>query len=221
MRRLTEYGPSLIVLATALLVLFLGPNAVRALQYAQTSAQIVEASDRLDAPDNILGQINQASRDIAAAVEPAVVHISVTQTLDNGLSNGRPSFGFSSGSGWVYDNDGHIVTNYHVVENADEIEVQMHTGELRDAEVVGYDEFTDIAVIKVADGRLHPAMLGDPEDAVQQGDLVFAFGSPFDFRFSMSQGVVSGKGRSVGVIRGRAGYENFIQVDAAINPGNS
>ena len=76
-------------------------------------------------------------------------------------------------------------------------------------------------MIKVDEGRLHPAVLGNPKQAVQQGDLVFAFGSPFDFRFSMSQGVVSGKGRSVGVIRGRAGYENFIQVDAAINPGNS
>ena len=128
MRRLTEYGPSLIVLATALLVLFAGPNAVRALQYAQTSASIVEAGDRLMAQDNILAQFNQASRDIATAVEPSVVHISVTQTVDNRFGNGRPSYAYSSGSGWIYDQSGHIVTNYHVIENAEEIEVQMHTG---------------------------------------------------------------------------------------------
>ncbi|MEM7228957.1 MAG: trypsin-like peptidase domain-containing protein [Planctomycetota bacterium] len=220
MRRLTEYGPSLIVLLTALMVLFVGPNAVRALQYARTSAAIVEASERLEGPDNILAQINQASRDIATAVEPSVVHISVTQNVSSQFRN-RPSLAFSSGSGWIYDEAGHIVTNYHVVENAEEIEVQLHTGELREAEVVGYDEFTDIAVIKINPGRLSGSRLGDLDSTVQQGDLVYAFGSPFDFRFSMSQGVVSGKGRSVGVIRGRGGYENFIQVDAAINPGNS
>jgi serine protease Do len=132
--------------------------------------------------------------------------------------------GISTGSGWIYDADGHIVTNYHVVENAQQIEVQLSSGELREAEMVGYDASTDIAVIRVAPGRLHPAHRGDATEPVQQGDLVFAFGSPFDFRFSMSSGIVSGKGRTVGVIRdqvGRTGYENFIQVDAAINPGNS
>jgi len=220
MRRLTEYGPSLIVLLTALLVLFTGPTAVRVLQFAQTSAQIVQASDRLENPDNILAQISQATRDVAAAVEPSVVHISVTHAADGKRYR---SSSVSSGSGWIYDEAGHIVTNYHVVEDATRIEVQLHTGELRKAEIVGYDEYTDIAVIVVDAGRLHPAILGDLNDAVEQGDLVFAFGSPFDFRFSMSRGVVSGIGRSVGVIRNRSGqgYENFIQVDAAINPGNS
>ena len=98
-----------------------------------------------------------------------------------------------------------------------------------DDSFVGYDRFTDIAVIEVPGGRLIPAMRAQPDEEggplVHQGDMVFAFGSPFDFRFSMSSGIVSGKGRSVGVIRNERGrpygYENFIQVDAAINPGNS
>src|SRR5690606_35708911 len=105
------------------------------------------------------------------------------------------------------------------------IEVQLYNGELRPAEIVGFDRSTDIAVLKIPAGRLHPAVRRGPEAPVRQGDMVFAFGSPFDFRFSMSSGVVSGQGRSVGVIRDefgrRSGYENFIQVDAAINPGNS
>ena len=155
---------------------------------------------------------------------PLVVHISTEQTTRDRAGNRLHST--SSGSGWIYDNEGHIVTNYHVVKDADRIEVQLHTGLLREAQLVGVDQFTDIAVIKVSSARLHPAALAEEDDRVQQGDLVFAFGSPFDFRFSMSSGVVSGMGRHVGVIRderrgGWTGYENFIQIDAAINPGNS
>jgi serine protease Do len=222
MRKLSGYGPSLIVLGTALLVLFAGPGAVRTLTYEQTRARIIQAGDRLE-QHTILEQLNQAYRDIAAFVEPSVVHISAEQIVQD--LSGRAGAAQSSGSGWLYDAAGHIVTNYHVIEDADRIEVQLYDGTLREAEIVGFDQFTDIAVIKIDPGHLHPAVRGDAEEPVDQGDLVFAFGSPFDFRFSMSSGVVSGKGRSVGVIRdkfgNRFGYENFIQVDAAINPGNS
>ncbi len=132
-----------------------------------------------------------------------------------------------SGSGWVYDKKGHIVTNYHVVRNADVIEVKFADKSTRTAKVVGSDEKTDIAVLEVADERLHPAVLS--LKSVNQGEIVFAFGSPFQFEFSMSQGIVSGKGRRLGILdkfdrygnRIVAGYENFIQTDAAINPGNS
>ncbi len=221
MRKLTVYGPSIIVLFTAIVVLFAGPSAVKRLTYAQDKARIVQANTRLDGGGNILEAMNQAFRDIAEAVEPSVVHISAIQQGQDGW--GR--IAVSSGSGWIYDDRGHIVTNHHVIEQADRIEVQLHNGVLRDAEVVGYDQFTDIAVIKIDPELIHPSRLAPPENSVRQGDIVFAFGSPFDFRFSMSQGVVSGKGRSVGVIRNRrgqqVGYENFIQVDAAINPGNS
>ncbi len=222
MRRFSGYGPSLVVLCTAALVLFAGPVAIRQLTYEQTRTRIIQASDRLEHTD-VLAQINQATRDIATMVEPSVVHVGATYLERDALGNGR--LGLSSGSGWVFDNLGHIVTNNHVVANAQRIEVQLHNGELREATLVGTDPTTDIAVIRIAPDRLHPASLADVSEVVNQGDMVFAFGSPFDFRFSMSSGVVSGKGRSVGVIRDdagrRAGYENFIQVDAAINPGNS
>ncbi|MCZ6834902.1 MAG: trypsin-like peptidase domain-containing protein [Planctomycetota bacterium] len=219
--KLSGYGPSLIVLATAMLVLFAGPGAVRKLTYENTEAQIKLASHRLD-NNNVLEQINQAYRDIATRVEPSVVHISVRQRIQT--RQGERTV-ISSGSGWIYDEAGHVITNNHVIRDAERIEVQLDSGELRNAILVGFDDTTDIAVLRIPEGRLHPSEIAHPDDVVQQGDIVFAFGSPFDFRFSMSSGVVSGKGRSVGVIRDRnnqrVGYENFIQVDAAINPGNS
>jgi serine protease Do len=225
MRKLSGYGPSLIVLVTAALVLFVGPKAVQRLTYEQTRTKVIQArlnlSGGMNGEGNVLEQINQAYRDIATAVEPSVVHVSAEYLEQDPW--GKSFVGTSAGSGWVYDEDGHIVTNHHVIQNAEHIEVQLYNGELHPAELVGSDPTTDIAVIKIAPTRLHPAVLADVNETVSQGDLVFAFGSPFDFRFSMSAGVVSGKDRSVGVIRTQSqlGYENFIQVDAAINPGNS
>lgn len=137
------------------------------------------------------------------------------------------------GSGWVYDTKGHIITNYHVVRLgtdpdgriAQKIEVEFHNGDKRLAKVVGTDPDTDVAVLKVEGDGLHPASLADQR--VRQGDMVFAFGSPLGFDFSMSQGIVSAKNRKLGLIRSRSilgallGYENYIQTDAAINRGNS
>jgi serine protease Do len=124
-----------------------------------------------------------------------------------------------NGSGWVFDGNGHIITNNHVVENADRIVVRFYDGSQRDASIVGTDPKTDIAVIKVKGGLLHAAKLA--RNGVDKGEIVFAFGSPFGYEFSMSQGIVSAKGRRLGILRGKQGYENFIQTDAAINPGNS
>jgi serine protease Do len=84
---------------------------------------------------------------------------------------------------------------------------------------VGADPRTDIAVLRIDISELHPAAI--TEHDVEQGDIVFAFGSPFGNEFSMSQGIVSGKGRQIGLLARQGGYENFIQTDAAINPGNS
>jgi serine protease Do len=124
-----------------------------------------------------------------------------------------------SGSGWVYDDRGHIVTNAHVVANADVITVRFTDNSETEAEVVAVDPDTDVAVIRVKDAMLHAAARAS--EAVEQGDIVFAFGSPFRFEFSMSQGIVSAKGRRIGLVAAGRGYENFIQTDAAINPGNS
>ncbi|MCA9290849.1 MAG: trypsin-like peptidase domain-containing protein, partial [Phycisphaerales bacterium] len=201
MRRLTHYGPSLIVLATATLVLFAGPSAVRQLTFEQTRAEIQLASQRLtESP--ILEELNAAYRDIATMVAPTVVYISTQQRIDG--PDGRQILN-SSGSGWIYDEAGHIVTNAHVVENAEDIEVQLNDGQLRPATLVGVDLHTDIAVVRIEPGHLHPAARSRSHN-VRQGDMVFAFGSPFEFRFSMSSGIVSGLGRTtlVDIV-----YQNF------------
>ncbi len=212
MRRITEYGPALIVLATVGLVLLLGPRLVRELAHARTQAQIHQAKVSLS-QNPILDAINQAHRDIATIVEPSVVYIS---TQKSGFFDRSGARVLSSGSGWVYDELGHIVTNDHVIRDAERIEVQLYNGQLLDAEFVGSDPETDIAVIRVPPRNLIPARRGAARD-VKQGDTVFAFGSPFDFRFSMSEGIISGLGRTADI----AMNENYIQTDAAINPGNS
>ncbi len=148
MRSVRAYGPSLIVLLTAVLVLVGGPHAVKRLTYAHTQARIVQAGARLDQTD-VLQQLNQAYRDIATVVEPSVVHISAQSVL-------RDRFGvypnLTAGSGWIYDPDGHIVTNAHVIRDANRIDVQLHTGDRRRATLVGRDLRTDIAVIKIPSG---------------------------------------------------------------------
>ena len=113
MRSIHGYGPGLVVLAAALTVLFAGPFALQRLASTKTDLLMVQARNRLDQGD-ILGAINAAQRDIADFVEPSVVHINAQHEV----RDRRGSTPISSGSGWVYDEQGHVVTNYHVVLGA-------------------------------------------------------------------------------------------------------
>jgi len=212
MIRITNLGPAVVVAGTLVATLVAGPGVVRSLVRADAEVRVVQAAARLES-NPVLEAISSAQRDLATVVEPSVVHVS----SQGSFGNDRFAMA-SSGSGWIWDKEGHIVTNAHVVEAADRIEVQLFDGEVRTGEVVGLDLRSDIAVVKISAGDLVPASRGDSR-IVSQGDLVFAFGSPFDFRFSMSSGIVSGLGRSAGL--DDIDFENFIQVDAAINPGNS
>ena len=223
---LMSIAPALLVLTTAVIVLWGTPATLRQISHDRIVHQVKEASLRLNTSTDVssssasfLEQLNEASRDVASFVRPSVVHISAQQNPE-----AQQFFtGISTGSGWIWSDEGHILTNWHVVSGADRIDVQLHDGTVRPATLVGADPTTDIAVIQIPSGRLVPATRADLREEINQGSLVFAFGSPMDFRFSMSQGIVSGLGRSVGLFRSRSslGYENFIQVDAAINPGNS
>lgn len=124
------------------------------------------------------------------------------------------------GSGVIIDKEGHILTNNHVIADADSIKVELAgaNGKTYKAEIVGRDPSSDVAVIKLIDAPadLPVASLGD-SDALTPGNIVIAIGSPMGFKQSVSQGVVSAKGRHLGELV----YERFIQTDAAINPGNS
>jgi S1-C subfamily serine protease len=203
----------LVVLAAVALTLAAGPMAARKILTERAATLAVLAQDRLDG-ENILEQISRAKRDVATAVEPSVVYIEAD------VGSGR---GQSNGSGWVYSADGHVVTNAHVVLGGRNVRVQFSDGRVREAVIVGLDESTDIAVLKVepGDARLIPMRLASNRD-VSQGEVVFAFGSPFGFKFSMSEGIVSGLGRHARTtLTGPVGYTNYIQTDAAVNPGNS
>jgi len=124
------------------------------------------------------------------------------------------------GSGVIVSEDGYILTNNHVVEDADKIKVVTSDGKQEfEATVVGADPQTDIAVLKVDTDELKAATFGD-SDEMEVGDVVFAVGNPMGVGQTVSMGIVSALGRGTGIL-GRGGYENFIQTDAAINQGNS
>ncbi len=129
------------------------------------------------------------------------------------------------GSGVIISSDGYILTNNHVISDdrgnvADEIEVRLNDGRQFTAEIVGHDEPTDIAVLKVAAEDLPSLKMAD-SDNLHVGDIVFAVGNPLSVGLTVTMGIVSATGRSGLGILGQEGYENFIQTDASINPGNS
>jgi serine protease Do len=220
MRRFIAYGPAFVVLLTAAAVLLAVPTAVRHIQFAQTSATVQLARVQLG-EDDILERLNRAVRNVALSVEPSVVHIDASRLRMGDGRAGRAFPAGSSGAGWVYDGQGHIITNAHVVRGAREVWVQFQNGRRVRAQLLGADQYTDVAVLRVGDtGTLVPALRASG-DAPIVGDRVFAFGSPFGFKFSMSEGIISGLGRNPRGNFGVAGFANFIQTDAAVNPGNS
>src|SRR5262249_24738485 len=111
-----------------------------------------------------------------------------------------------------------ILTNYHVVDGADAIRVELTDGRTESAKVVGSDKASDLALLKITATGLHPLALGY-SDGVQVGDVVLAVGNPLGVGQTVTMGIISAKGRSTGV--GDGGYEDFLQTDAPINHGNS
>jgi S1-C subfamily serine protease len=156
-------------------------------------------------------------------VSPGVVDITVTstQTSDNGFFGPQQQQSQAEGSGFVYDANGDIVTNAHVVDGASAIKVRFQDGTVAKATLVGKDESTDIAVIKVdvAASKLHPLTLGTSSD-VQPGQEVAAIGSPFGLAESMTAGIVSAVNRTI-TAPNNYSISGAIQTDAAINHGNS
>jgi serine protease Do len=130
---------------------------------------------------------------------------------------GRPRRPSGTGSGFVISADGYVVTNNHVVENAQKITVVLHDGRELAGDVVGRDPKTDLALLKVkVDGELPTAPLGD-SDAIRVGDWVVAIGNPFGLDHTVTVGILSARGRNIDA----GPYDDFLQTDASINPGNS
>jgi serine protease Do len=188
--------------------------------------------------------VPQSFTGLAESVSPAVVNIRTVRTITGGgrvfrhfqrgpFGQNDPFKDFferffgeeqqreykqrSLGSGFIIDPEGYIVTNNHVIEGADEIIVKLKTGKEFDAEIVGRDPNTDLALLKVKSPENFQAMkLGD-SDSLQVGQWVVAIGSPFGLEQTVTAGIVSAKGRVIG----SGPYDDFIQTDASINPGNS
>jgi S1-C subfamily serine protease len=154
---------------------------------------------------------------VAAKVSPAVVKITVTGS-DNGNTGVIPATGV--GSGVIYDSNGWILTNHHVVEGGDKFDVELKDGRVLSGKVYGIDTLTDLAIVKVEATGLPTAQIGE-SDSLKVGQLVVAIGSPLGtYSNSVTSGIVSAKGRSI-VTDGNDSLNNLIQTDAAINPGNS
>lgn len=203
-----------------------------------------------DTPASLLDLQNTAKAFTAVSEEvlPSVVSIATTKTIERSdeaenfwgpllkeffgqqfeqrIPDERRLQGL--GSGVIISNDGHIITNHHVIANADDIKVTTHNNQEYEATLVGTDPLTEIAVIQITKDDLPVARLGDSE-SLEIGEWVLAFGNPLYLTSTVTAGIVSAKGRSIGIIRdqeagptgGSYAIENFIQTDAAINPGNS
>jgi serine protease DegQ len=186
-------------------------------------------------PQSVKGSPVTSLAPLVEEVSPAVVNIRVSQTVSRrnsfgddafrrffGLPDGHGGGGSqeisSAGSGVIIDAErGYILTNHHVIGGADTIQISLIDGTVLDAEIVGSDPATDIAVIKVDGDGLTDMPIGDSTGA-RVGDFVIAIGNPFGLGHTVTSGIISALGRS-GI--SRDGYEDFIQTDASINPGNS
>ncbi|HEX4637870.1 MAG TPA: Do family serine endopeptidase [Chthoniobacterales bacterium] len=182
-----------------------------------------------------LEALNRERRALVSAVIPSVVAVKTTKKIATERQNQLDPFGFffrrprgfqspnedamvqnSLGSGVIVTNEGHIITNNHVVDQVDEIEVQLADGRTEKARLIGADDQVDLAVLKIDNPNVKPLPLAD-SDSVQAGDFVLAIGNPFGFEETVTDGIVSSKGRP-----NRADiFGDLIQTNAAINPGNS
>ncbi len=225
--------PLMSLLALMLMLSFFLPYTVEKITYAvargRQRAEYETAGEQLqNAP---LSQLSKAYQLVAHRVGPSVVHINVVsgRASPAGRSIGtlgkrhRPT---DQGSGVIIDKDGYILTNRHVVGNAVDIQIKLSDGRQVPAKVVGVDRETDLAVLKITATDLMPAQWGD-SDQIEVGALVWALGSPFGLERTVTFGILSAKHRS-GILSARGhldetavNYQDFLQTDAAVNPGNS
>jgi len=202
-------------------------------------AKEVKLSPSANASNAFSPNLTDLPFDFTKAAEksmPTVVHISATakrSTAGNEEEDMNPFRFFfgdeffgdqgpreGSGSGVIYTRDGYIITNNHVVEFADELEVTLYDNRKFKAELVGRDERTDLAVIKINANELPAIQLSD-SDRAKVGEWVLAVGNPFNLTSTVTAGIISAKGRSINLLGGGSSIEAFIQTDAAVNPGNS
>jgi len=202
-----------VLLLVFLLVLtgpFLVGRFVYQSKYNELKAGYDVATDGLGQLKPRLYDLEVASRLVAKRVEPSVV--SITHPTSKYMDG--------QGSGVIVDKAGYIITNFHVVHGADKVQVRLSDRRVAQASVVGADAMTDIAVLKIDLDNLIPAEWGD-SDKLEVGDLVWALGSPYGLERSLTFGIISAKARRSGSYISSSPYQEYLQTDAAVNPGNS
>ena len=204
---------------TSLGVLTLTPaSAVK--DALQTTTEVRSESAATIAVDDAVNALQSQIIEVYQVTAPAVVNITNRGSVYDRFMGAVPQEG--TGSGFVYDTEGHIVTNYHVVENAQQLTVTLADGQTYDAQIVGTDPINDLAVISVdgAKSLPEPLVVGD-SDSLQVGQFVLAIGNPFGLEQTLTTGVVSALGRVIQSPEDNRFIGEAIQTDAAINPGNS
>jgi len=186
----------------------------------QTTTEVRSETAATIAVDDAVNALQSQIIEVYQVTAPAVVNITNRGSVYDRFMGAVPQEG--TGSGFVYDTEGHIVTNYHVVENAQQLLVTLADGQTYEAQIVGTDPINDLAVISVdgAKSLPEPLVVGD-SDSLQVGQFVLAIGNPFGLEQTLTTGVVSALGRVIQSPEDNRFIGEAIQTDAAINPGNS
>src|ERR1700734_169255 len=169
--------------------------------------------------DQLFDAYSRPLTSAAESVSPGVVNIEVAHATGPRSNPRNPEAPAGSGSGFIVAPDGYIITNSHVVHRASRISVTLSDGRKSEAELIGDDPETDLAVIRISGSNLAAVPLGDSQE-IRVGQLAIAIGNPYGFQCTVTAGVVSALGRSLRAGSGRL-IDNVIQTDAALNPGNS
>jgi S1-C subfamily serine protease len=212
-------------LALLLIILLPGLPGVAVLNTSASSTSPLAVTTTAPAPavldeQQAVDALEQQNINVYNEASPAVVNITNRSYVYYRFMGSVPEEG--TGSGFVYDTDGHIVTNYHVIANADELLVTLASGQVYDATVIGSDAANDLAVIQIDAGADLPAplVLGN-SDQLEVGQFVLAIGNPYGLQQTLTTGVVSALGRVIEGAADNSFIGEAIQTDAAINPGNS
>ncbi|HET6612689.1 MAG TPA: trypsin-like peptidase domain-containing protein [Kofleriaceae bacterium] len=217
-------GPGIAVIVLAVMLLACAGALIWVVVHSTTAAEperVTLPAPRTIVPAGDLSAAEHATIELFQTVSPAVVHITRLELARSRFSLNPLEIPRGTGSGFVWDQDGHIVTNFHVIRGAEGIQVTLADNTAWRAKVVGTAPDKDLAVlhIEAPKAKLHPIAVGESHDLLV-GQTVFVIGNPFGFDRTLTTGVISGLGREIQSVTKRP-IQDVIQTDAAINPGNS